>query len=82
MTPAAANNLVLFGLLAVLVGAALYWFARPLARFSEQLDAIGSTTSTEEVEAARWKVVLYSAVSLLVAIAGLVMIGRGALYYL
>lgn len=79
MSPAGATNLVLCGLLAVLVGAALYQFARPLARFSEQLDAVGSTTPTEDVEPADWKVLLYRGSALLVALVGALLAGRGAL---
>lgn len=82
MSPAVSHNLVLFGLLAVALGGAVYRFASPLARFSEQLDAIGSTTSAEEVEPASWKVVLYRAVGVLTTIAGVVFVARGLFVYL
>ncbi|MFW5939707.1 MAG: hypothetical protein ACOCSD_04145 [Halolamina sp.] len=82
MSPIAAQNFLLFGLLAVGIGGALYRFARPLARFNEQIDAIGSTTPTEEVEPAVWKVVLYRLFALLFTVSGVLLVGRGLFGYL
>lgn len=74
-------DLLLSGLLVVAVGGGLYRFARPLARFSEQLDAIGSTTSADEVEPADWKVWLYRAIAVLIVVAGVGLFGEGVIAY-
>lgn len=44
-----------WGLVLFFVGALEYYYARPLADLSEQIDSIGSTTASGEVEAAAWK---------------------------
>jgi uncharacterized membrane protein len=46
------------GLVVALAGGLLARYARPVSTFQERLDAIGSTTPVEEVEAAEWKVLL------------------------
>ncbi|MXR53085.1 hypothetical protein GRX03_15920 [Halovenus sp. WSH3] len=46
----------IFGLFLIVVGGIDVAYARPLARFGEQIDAIGSTRSWSEVEPAEWKV--------------------------
>lgn len=74
-------DLLLSGLLVVAVGGGLYRFARPLARFSEQLDAIGSTTSADEVEPADWKVWLYRVIAVLIVVAGVGLFGEGVIAY-
>ena len=61
---------VLLGLIAIGGGALVIRFARPLTRFGEQLDAIGSTTRPSEVEAATWNVLLTKAV-------GVIFVGGG-----
>ncbi|WP_435333127.1 hypothetical protein [Haloarchaeobius sp. TZWWS8] len=62
-----------FGTLATGGGLLGYHYARPLSRFSEQLDAIGSTTDPATVEPAEWKVALNKLVSVVVALVGVFM---------
>lgn len=50
-------------------------FAYELARLSEQLDAIGSTTPWDEIEPAGWKVFLYR-----VGTAGGALVGAGIVF--
>jgi hypothetical protein len=45
-----------FGLIWLIVGAGIVYAARPISDFSEKMDAIGSTTSWDEAEAAEWNV--------------------------
>ena len=62
------------GMLAV--GALGYRHAHGLSRFSEQIDAIGSTTNWDEVEPAGWKVHLYRVSFVLLAgLGGLFVLG-------
>jgi hypothetical protein len=65
-----ATGLVLGPLLA-LVGAGIFKFAYGLTRFNEQLDAIGSTTRSSEVEPAGWNVALTRFVGAAIAVGGL-----------
>ncbi|MFC6737321.1 hypothetical protein [Halolamina salina] len=76
-----SQDLLLYGPLVVAAGAVLYYFARPLARFSEQLDAIGSTTPAHEVEPAGWKVWLYRGIAIVLVVAGIGLFGEGVLAY-
>jgi len=76
-----SQGLLLYGLLVVAVGGGLYRVARPLARFSEQLDAIGSTTPADEVEPADWKVWLYRGIAVLIVVAGIGLFGEGVIAY-
>ncbi|WP_135365496.1 hypothetical protein [Halosimplex halophilum] len=48
----------LLGLIVIGVGAVMVRYAYGISRFSEQLDAIGSTTPAHEVEPAAWNVAL------------------------
>jgi len=66
------------GFVLVVFGAVSFRYARSITRFGEQMDAIGSTTSMSEVEAADWNVALTKVVSALLAVVGLGMIA-GAL---
>jgi len=54
-------------------------YARGLTRFGEQIDAIGSTTTMSEVEAADWNVALTKIISAILAVVGLGMIAGGLL---
>lgn len=63
---------VFLAVLAALVGGLGYRYAYGLARFGEQVDAIGSTTRPEEVEPAGWKVFLTKLLFGATAVAGLV----------
>lgn len=58
------------GLLLFCFGPLVYTVARPFARFSEQMDAIGSTTPWEEVEPAKWKVMIFRLIGAGMALAG------------
>jgi hypothetical protein len=66
-----------FGVLLILIGGVNVRFARGMARFSEQLDAIGSKRRWSEVEPADWKVMLtrISGVALVVIGFGLLLAG-------
>jgi hypothetical protein len=55
----------------VVIGVLSYYFAYPLSRFGEQLDAIGSKTRWSEVEPAEWNVWLTKLMAVGVAVAGL-----------
>lgn len=68
---------VFFGSLALIGGPLLYYYAEGLTRFSEQLDAIGSTRPMEEVEPAGWNVMLTRIVGAVVAFAGLALVVGG-----
>lgn len=61
---------LLLGPIIALVGGGMYRFAYGLSRAQEQLDAIGSTTPSSEVEPADWNVMLTKLVGVLVALAG------------
>jgi hypothetical protein len=61
----------LFGLLFLVFGGVGVVYPRPVARFGEQLDAIGSTTSMDEVEPTDWNVVLTRVVSVVFVLFGL-----------
>ena len=68
-----------FGLLLVGFGALGVFRGRALARFNEQVDAIGSTTPASEVEPAEWNVALTKIVSAVVLLIGLGMLANGLL---
>lgn len=68
-----ATGLVL-GPFVVLLGAGIFKFAYGLTRFNEQLDAIGSTTKSSEVEPAGWNVALTRFVGAVIAGGGLLWI--------
>lgn len=46
------------GIALIGVGAVIYRYAYAITRFSEQLDAIGSTRGVSNVEPATWNVIL------------------------
>ncbi|QLH85111.1 hypothetical protein HZS54_25945 [Halosimplex pelagicum] len=54
-------------------------YARPLARFNEQMDAIGSTTPASEVEPAEWNVTFTKLLSACFLLLGLGLIVAGVL---
>ena len=60
------------GLLLMVGGGVLIVASRSIADFTEQVDAIGSTHSAAETEAAWWKVALYRAVFAFLVLIGLV----------
>jgi hypothetical protein len=70
-----SDGTVVFGVFLIIVGGVNVKFARGMARFSEQLDAIGSKRRWSEVEPAEWKVVLtrISGVVLLVIGSGMLL---------
>jgi hypothetical protein len=63
----------------VVFGAVGAKFARGVARFNEQLDAIGSTTPASEVEPAGWNVALTRLGGVVVAAIGAWMLLTGLL---
>jgi hypothetical protein len=67
------------GVLLVVGGAVVFRYARPLTRFSEQIDAIGSTTDPEDVEPAGWNVFLTKATAVFFALLGLYLGGTAIL---
>ncbi|WP_436906717.1 hypothetical protein [Halosimplex marinum] len=69
----------LVGLVVVAVGAVMVRYAYGISRFSEQLDAIGSTTPAHEVEPAAWNVALTKIGGGLVIAFGLYLIVSGFL---
>ena len=74
-----ATQDVFFGLLALVGGTTIYYYAEGLTRFSEQLDAIGSKTRMEEVEPADWNVALTRFAGAVVAFVGLALVVGGLL---
>ena len=69
------NERTLVGLLLLVSGVSVYRYAYELARLSERLDSIGSTTAWGDVEPANWMVVLYQVASLIAAgVGGLALI--------
>lgn len=62
---------IFVGLLMSVGGAIVFRYARPLTRFGEQIDAIGSTTDPSEVEPAGWNVFLTKAFAALFVLFGL-----------
>ena len=62
---------IIVGFLMSIGGAVVYWYARALTRFSEQIDAIGSTTDPAEVEPAGWNVFLTKAFAAFFVLFGL-----------
>ena len=68
-----ATGLVL-GPFVVALGAGIFKFAYGLTRFNEQLDAIGSTTKSSEVEPAGWNVAITRFVGAAIAVGGLLWI--------
>jgi len=62
---------IIVGLLMSIGGAIVYRYARALTRFSEQIDAIGSTTDPAEVEPAGWNVFLTKALAAFFVLFGL-----------
>lgn len=72
-------GLLFWGVLLLVFGAFSVRFARPLSRFSEQADAIGSTTPASEVEPAEWKVFLTKLSGMVFVGLGLLFIGMGLL---
>ena len=70
---------IFFGLLALVGGPLMYYYAEGLTRFSEQLDAIGSTRPMEEVEPAGWNVLLTRLVGAVITVAGLALVVGGLL---
>ncbi|MEF8881088.1 MAG: hypothetical protein V5A34_01005 [Halapricum sp.] len=60
------------GLLIMLAGGVLIVGARSIADVTEKLDAIGSTHSAAETEAAWWKVSLFRVVAAFLVLLGLV----------
>jgi hypothetical protein len=71
------NEGLVMGPFLVVIGALSYYFAYPLSRFSEQLDAIGSKTRWSEVEPAEWKVWLTRVMAVGIAVAGLAWFSTG-----
>lgn len=65
------GDVAFVGLLFVLFGGVGALFPRAVARFGEQMDAIGSTTPADEVEPAEWNVVLTRILSAVFAAVGL-----------
>jgi hypothetical protein len=61
---------LLLGPVVALVGGGMYRFAYGVSRVNEQLDAIGSTTPSSEVEPAEWRVMLTKFVGAMVALGG------------
>lgn len=61
----------LIGIALFVVGAVSARYAHVLARWDEQLDAIGSTRSWDEVEPATWKITVVLLAALLTALVGL-----------
>lgn len=62
---------VVLGLGLLVVGALACLRPRPVARFREQLDAVGSTTSLEAVEPTGWRVTGTRITGAVLALAGL-----------
>lgn len=58
------------GFVLLVFGGGSAYFARPLTRFSEQIDAIGSKTRASEVEPAEWNVMLTRVVGVVLAVIG------------
>jgi hypothetical protein len=68
-----------WGIVFFFLGAFEYYYARPLADFSEKIDAIGSTTPSGEVEAAAWKFRLTQIGGLLFCLLGVFIIVQSVL---
>jgi hypothetical protein len=62
------------GLFLVLLGLPVALFPYPVARFSERVDAIGSTTLWTQVEPAEWTVLLTRVVGVGSVLAGLLVV--------
>jgi len=58
MVPEAQTLLLVPGVLVSLLGSAMLAKPRCVARFQEQMDAIGSTRDLKDVEPAEWNVIL------------------------
>lgn len=70
---------VFLGGLFVLLGIVGFRYAYGLTRLSEQLDAIGSTTSSSDVEPAGWNVALTRIGSVVIGLIGLFFLAKGLL---
>jgi hypothetical protein len=70
---------LLFGLALAGIGLTGVRHARWISRLSEQIDAIGSTTTWDEVEPAAWKVSLNRVLFGFVALLGVVFVVGGLL---
>lgn len=80
MTPAEANGWILLGLLLLAAGGFAYRFARPVASFTEHVDAVGSKRRGK-IQPADWKVSLYRYGGAVGALLGAALVGRGLLSY-
>lgn len=67
------------GLIFSVIGAGVFYAARPISNFSEKTDAIGSTTPWDEVEAAEWNILLTRAMGAILGLYGLSVIVRSVL---
>jgi hypothetical protein len=63
---------LIMGPIFALGGAGMYRYAYEITRFQEQIDAIGSTTRSSEVEPADWNVALTKGIGVLFAAIGVV----------
>ncbi|QLH80086.1 hypothetical protein HZS55_22300 [Halosimplex rubrum] len=70
---------IFFGLLLLVFGSLGVRYARPLTRFNEQMDAIGSKTPASEVEPAEWNVAFTKILSAFFALLGLGLVVAGIL---
>jgi hypothetical protein len=70
---------VVLGVVFLTIGAFGVKYSYRLSRFDEQLDAIGSTTSYDDVQPAAWKVFATKAVAAFAAAFGAVMLLVGLL---
>jgi len=68
-----------FGLPVIGAGVLIFRYAYGITRFGEQLDAIGSKTSWDEVEPAEWNVLLTKGAGVVVALFGLYLVVMGVL---
>ena len=72
-----AGQDIFFGILALVAGPLMYYYAEGLTRFSEQMDAIGSKRPMEEVEPAAWNVMLTRLIGAVIAFAGVALVVSG-----
>jgi len=73
------DGTVIFGMFLMLIGGVSFKFAHGMARFGEQLDAIGSKRRWSEVEPADWNVALTKFGGALAFVIGLLMLLTGIL---
>lgn len=60
-----------WGVVGIVIGAALVGWPYEIARFREQIDSIGSTRSVFEIEPADWHVEIVRLIGMLLLIGGL-----------